>query len=133
MTDLTIKQENACLAFVENGGNRTQAYISAYKTENMGEASISVEACRLFKNPLIALRVLEVQEEHRLRHNVTVDSLCKELNEAKDLAKDLEQPAAMTGAIMGKAKIHGLVSEKREMTGKDGVPLMPTSIKIVHE
>ena len=133
MAKLTEKQEAACQAYIECKGNRSEAYRIAYDCENMSEAAINVEACRLFKTPNIALRVLELQEEHRERHNVTVDSITKELDEAKDLAKECEQPAAMTGAIMGKAKIHGLVSDKKELTGKDGAPLIPDQIKIVHE
>jgi len=111
---LTVKQEAAVQAYIENGGNQSAAYRTAYDAENMGEASINVEACRLFKSPDIALRVMELQQEHRDRHDVTVDSLTKELDEARTLAKDESQPAAMTGATMGKAKLHGLITDKRE-------------------
>jgi hypothetical protein len=121
--ELTDKQEAACQAYIEFNGHKSNAYRKGYDCENMSDAAINVEACRLFKTPNIALRVLELQEEHRERHNVTVDTITAELDEAKDLAKECEQPAAMTGAIMGKAKIHGLVTDKKELTGKDGAPI----------
>lgn len=109
---LTVKQEALAQAYIENGGNRSEAYRTAYDAENMNEKSINVEASLLFKNPDIALRVAELQWEHRLRHNVTVDSLTKELDEARSLAQEEAQPAAMTGATMGKAKLHGLITDK---------------------
>lgn len=118
---LTAKQEAACQAYIELNGHKSNAYRVGYDCENMSDAAINVEACRLFKTPNIALRVLELQEEHRERHNVTVDSLTKELDEARDVAKSCEQPAAMTGATMGKAKIHGLVTDKKELKGTLGV------------
>jgi hypothetical protein len=109
---LTVKQEAAAQAYIENGGNQSEAYRTAYDAENMQDDTIWSRASELFKNSKVAVRVLELQEEHRERHNVTVDTLTKELDEAKDLANDEKQPAAMTGAIMGKAKLHGLITDK---------------------
>lgn len=109
---LTVKQEAAVQAYIENGGNKSEAYRTAYNAENMSNECLWVKACELFKVGKVAVRVIELQEEHRQRHNVTVDTLTKELDEAKDLAASVEQPAAMTGAIMGKAKLHGLVTDK---------------------
>jgi len=118
---LTPKQEAVCRAYIENGGNRAQAYKTAYDADNMSDEAIYVEACRLFKSPNIALRVLELQEALRERHFVSIDSITMELDEARDLAKEEKQPSAMTGAIMGKAKIHGLVTDKSEVTGSFNV------------
>jgi len=70
-----------------------------------------------------ALRVIELQEEHRERHNVTVDTITAELDENRTLALECDQPGAATAATMGKAKIHGLVTDKKELAGKDGAPL----------
>jgi phage terminase small subunit len=109
---LTVKQEAFAQSYIENGGNKSAAYREAYDAENMQENTINVKACELFKNGKVAVRVLELQSEHRERHNVTVDSLTKELDEARGLAKEEAQPAAMTGATMGKAKLHGLITDK---------------------
>ena len=120
---LTLKQEHACQAYIVNSGNKSEAYRAAYNAENMSMEAVNVEACRLFKNPNVALRVLELQESHRERHNVTVDSITTELNEAKDLANKEKQPAAMTTAIMSKAKLHGLLTDKYEHTGGFNITL----------
>jgi len=116
MANLTVKQEAFAQAYIENGGNKSAAYRTAYDAENMQENTINVKACELFKSVNVAVRVIVLQEEHRKRHNVTVDTLTKELNDAKDLARDEKQPAAMTGAIMGKAKLHGLITDKKDIT-----------------
>jgi len=131
MAKLTDKQEAACQAYIECGGNQSEAYRRAYDAENMSPESVWQEASRLFALPHVASRVLELQAIHAERHNVTVDSITKELDAAKDLAFTEKQPAAMTGAIMGKAKIHGLVTDKKELAGKDGAPLVPSIINFV--
>ena len=112
---LTVKQEALAQAYIENGGIQIDAYRTAYDADGMSDNASYVEACRLFKTPKIALRVVELQSEHRERHNVTVDSLTKELDEARGLAKKEAQPAAMTGATMGKAKLHGLITDKQKI------------------
>ena len=113
---LTQKQEDACQAYIECGGNQSEAYRRAYDADNMKPETVWTEACLLFGDPNVSKRVLELQAAHVERHNVTVDTITKELDEAKDLAKECEQPAAMTGAIMGKAKIHGLGGDKLDLT-----------------
>ena len=127
MTDLvnkplTDKQEAACQAYIEANGNQSEAYRRAYSTENMSPSTIWTEASILFGLPHVTKRVLELLEEHRERHNVTVDTITVELDEARDLAKKESLPAAMTSAIMGKAKIHGLITEKSkvDLTSSDG-------------
>jgi len=119
---LTEKQEKACQAYIECGGNQSEAYRRAYDAENMAAKTVWEQASVLFANRKVAERVIELQETHRERHNVTVDSLTKELEEARELAKETAQPAAMTGATMGKAKIHGLSVDKKEVSGPDGKP-----------
>ena len=42
-------------------------------------------------------------------------SLTTELDEARKVAKETLNPAAMTGATMGKAKLHGLLVDKQEV------------------
>jgi hypothetical protein len=113
---LTPKQEAACQAFIECGGNQSEAYRRAYDAERMPPEQIWTEASLLFSNPKVAKRVISLQAEHRERHMVTVDTITQELDEARELARKIEQPASMTGATMGKAKVHGLVTDKQSVT-----------------
>lgn len=56
-----------------------------------------------------------------------------ELEEARLHAlKDDKGASAAVSAIMGKAKLHGLLIDKGELTGKDGAPLQTiTRIELV--
>ncbi|MEM8160246.1 terminase small subunit, partial [Morganella morganii] len=58
----------------------------------------------------ITVRVAELQQEHRTRHNITVSDLLRELEEARKAALTAETPqsSAAVAATMGKARITGL-------------------------
>lgn len=121
---LTVKQEAACQAYVGKcKGHKSNSYREAYNVENMSDEAIHVEASRLFQNPMMALRVMELQEGIADRHAVTVDSLIIELEEARMIAKDNAQSSGAVAASMGKAKLSGLLIDRKEVTGKDGAPI----------
>lgn len=109
---LTQKQEAACKAYIECGCNQSEAYRQAYNCVNQKPETVWVNASKLFSNTKVMQRVLELQAMHAKRHNVTVDSITDELDENRELAREANQPAAMTAATMGKAKIHGLLTDK---------------------
>ena len=60
---LTSKQENYCKNRAIEEMTQKDAYIHAYNTENMSEASIYVAASRLEANANIALRIKELEGE----------------------------------------------------------------------
>ena len=115
MAELTQKQENFCLAYVETG-NASEAYRRAYDAENMKPESINRKAKELMDNGKIAARLAEMHQATAQRHQLTVDDLIKELEEARQIAMGGERPtpAAMVAATMGKAKLLGLDSPKPE-------------------
>ena len=76
---LTIKQNAFAMAYIETG-NASEAYRRSYDASNMAPHSIEVEACRLLQNPGVALRVKELQAEHRKRHDITIDRILTELS-----------------------------------------------------
>lgn len=117
---LTPKQEKASIKYVECG-DKSEAYRHAYNTTNMKKESVWRKAVELFDNVKVAARVEELQLEHRKRHNVTVDSLTSELEEARNLAKEINNPSAAVAAIVAKGKLHGLMIDKKQITNKDGV------------
>jgi len=116
---LTPKQETFAQKWVELG-NASEAYRQAFEVTKENSEWVKVEASRLLAAPNVALTVINLQEAHQQRHNVTVDSLTKELDEARLMATAEKQAAAMTGATMGKAKLHGLITDKNEHSGKGG-------------
>ena len=121
---LTPKQEAFALAYVETG-NASEAYRRAYNAGNMKPSVIAVKASELLANGNVAVRVAELQAAHVERHEITVDDILRELEEARALAAGGEkpQPAAMVAASMGKAKLLGMLTDKMEHSGKDGGPI----------
>ena len=114
LSELTEKQEMFCLAFVETG-NASEAYRIAYDVgPNTKPETIWRRASELTTSGKVAARVAELKAAAAERLMVTVASLTAELDEARELAKKVENPAALTGAIMGKAKLHGLLVDKQE-------------------
>ena len=133
MAGLTIKQEAFCQAYIETG-NASEAYRTAYAADKMKSEAIHVQASKLQDNPKIALRINELQGEIKQRHNVTVDSLLAELEEARQKALSAETPqsSAAVAATMGKAKLVGLDKQIVDHTSSDGsMTPKPTTIQLV--
>jgi hypothetical protein len=63
------------------------------------------------------------------RHQITVDDIVAELEEASAVAIKNDTAAPMVAASLGKAKLLGLIVDKSELTGKDGQPLHPSQIE----
>ncbi len=125
--NLTPKQEKFCLKYIETG-NASEAYRQAYDCKNMQPQTINKNANILLQNNQITTRISAIRETHIKRHNVTVDSLTEELQDAMAFSKQEGNPSALVSAIMGKAKIHGLdkliiegdlkLVKIKDMTGK---------------
>lgn len=107
MNDLTIKQETFCLKYIETG-NASEAYRQAYDSDGMKPESVNRKAIELLENGKITARIKELQDEHQARHEITVDDLIAELEEAREVAKAKENANAMISATLGKAKLLGL-------------------------
>lgn len=118
MTELTPKQEAFCFAYIETG-NASEAYRQAYETEDMKSETVHRKAKELMDNGKITARIEELKAEHAERHKLTVDDLLAELEEARLLAKEKENPNAMTQATMGKAKLLGLDKQVIDHTSSD--------------
>lgn len=113
--DLTPKQEAFCRAYIETG-NASEAYRRAYDVgENTKDATVWRKAKELIDNGKVTARVETLREHHRERHNVTVSSITEELDELRRLAMFNNQASAGVSAVMGKAKLHGLIKDKSEV------------------
>ena len=114
---LTPKQENFCLAYIETG-NASEAYRSAYDAENMKAETIHVKASELLSSDKVSVRVKELRDKAAKRNQITVDDLIRELEEARIAALTAETPqsSAATAATMGKAKLLGLDKQIIEQT-----------------
>lgn len=118
---LTAKQEKFAREVVKCG-NQSEAYRKAY---NVGKktkiATVNVKASQLMATDKIRIRVEELQAKANERCIVTVESLTAELEEARAMAVREKLPSAMTGASMGKARLHGLDVRKIDMNVSDNL------------
>lgn len=100
-----------------SGKSQAEAYALA------GYRPSEPNASRLTRNEKVRARVAEIQGKAAQRAVVTVESLAAELEEARALALKSNQSAAAVSATMGKAKLFGLLVEKREHSGPKGGPI----------
>ncbi|MFJ4113724.1 terminase small subunit [Pseudomonas sp. NPDC089758] len=129
----TDKMELFCLAYVETG-NASEAYRRSYDTSKMADKTAQREGYNLLQNPLVQARIEELRIKVMERHEITVDTLLAELEEARLLGKETGKASAMVTASMGKAKLLGLDKQIVELTGKGGAPIETKStVKVDQE
>jgi len=73
----------------------------------------------------VQARLHELQAASAEKHEITIDTLTQMLKEDRKLARGEKQSAAAVSAVMGLAKLHGLIVDKNEHTGKNGETLVP--------
>ena len=115
---LTTKQELFVSAYCSNGFNATQAAI---------EAGYSADSAReIGSENLTKPNIAEAVDRYKLsikkRHGITIESLLRELEEAREAALSAETPqsSAAIAATMGKAKLTGLDKHIVEVSGPEG-------------
>ena len=102
------RHEAFCLALFENK-SATEAYVLA------GFKPSRQNAARLTTKDDIRARVAELQAQAAVDSKVTVESICRELDEANMVAKAKGQAAAMVSAATLRAKLAGLMVERVEV------------------
>ena len=112
-TKLTPKERNFALAYIETG-SAAKAYRQAYDHNGNDATARRCGFTVLHKAKVMAL-VIDLQGEHRDRHKVTIDGLTWELEKARSLAMNSGNAAAAVQAIMGKAKLHGLLLDRAQI------------------
>ena len=91
------------------GKNATDTYEQAGFKRDDGNAA------RLKANPKVAERLAELQAEIAAETVVTVQGLINEMESARKTATDLKQLSAAIKAIEGKAKLSGLLVDKKQI------------------
>lgn len=133
MATLTPKQTHFCQLYVELG-NASKAYRQSYDAERMSNSTIYRKASELLAMDKIKRQVDELQAGHRQRHDLTVDDLLAELEQARIAALTCEPPqsASAVSATMSKAKILGFDKQVVDHTLSDGsMANKPTVIELV--
>jgi hypothetical protein len=102
------RHERFCVALAE-GKSADAAYVEAGFQENRGNAS------RLKANESIRGRLAELQAEAAQRSEITIDTICRELDQACAVARAKGQASAMVSASSLRAKLGGLLIERVEV------------------
>lgn len=118
MKKLTVKQELFISAYCSNGYNGTQAAIEAGYSEKTARAIANENLTK----PYIIEEIDRYKASISEKHMITVDSLVKELEEARQIALSAETPqsSAAISATMGKAKLCGLDKQVIDHQSSDG-------------
>ena len=91
------------------GKTAGEAYVLAGYKANDGNA------IRLKGNERLLARVQELLGRSAARAEATVASILNELEEARKLAAEINQPSAAVAATLGKAKVAGLIVDRKEV------------------
>lgn len=71
----------------------------------------------MIDHPKVSARIAELRSNAQQRHQLTVDDLINELEQARQIALNAEKPqcAAMVAATIGKAKLLGMLDKIAEV------------------
>ena len=94
---LTPKQEKFCQLYIELG-NASEAYRQSYACQDMKSESINRLAKKELDKIKIRSRVDVLQQEHRQRHNLTLDNIIADLQEYRDICMG-RKPLTITTVV----------------------------------
>ena len=114
MANLTAKQEAFCQAIV-SGMTQSDAYRTAYSAEKMKATSVNVNASKLMADTNIAQRVEILREPVVQKVRYGLEQAMAEAEEAFMVARGKENGGAMVAAVTLRAKLHGLLVERKEI------------------
>lgn len=99
--------------YIAQGCSHREAYLKAgYETKTV--KNIQANASKLANQPHVKRRIIELQQKQAQRIGITVEKLVEELDHMLALSIASNQPAAGVSAIMSKAKLCGLVTDRVE-------------------
>lgn len=125
-TDLEANTYAQEFTLGEMKGEMSAAFRKAFPKSNGSDKTINEKASRFHKTDKVRASLGKVEAETRQvcadKHGVTLDSIIKELEEARALGLANAQASACVAASMAKAKLSGLDIERIEISGADMSP-----------
>ena len=103
---MTPKQADFVRWYLETQ-NASEAYKRAYNSTGKPN-TIHRKASELLKHPEVKKELELLQAHAKEQNKITIDNVVDELEEARQIAKQSGNAAAMVSATMGKAKLLGL-------------------------
>ena len=119
---MTPKQKKFTEVFV-NGTSQSQAYRTAYYTQNMSQKTVWEESSRLRKHPKVAARILELEAEKDARRRMQA------LSREDRVLQELEKIAFGDGPVTGKLKAIELLGKHIGLFTPKEVPEVERSVE----
>lgn len=114
-----VRHEAFARAYVRLGTGRNAYAAAGYKARMPDDlhdpGPIDAAASRLLKQVRVNQRIERLREAMAKRAEVTEESILDELEQARSLALQTEAPAAAVSATVAKAKLVGLMIERKEI------------------
>lgn len=114
MANLTPKQEKFCQGIVK-GLSQADAYRAAYDAKNMKPATVQNKAHVVMKIGEVSARVEALRKPVMEKLQYGLEQAMREADEALQVAKLKENGGAMVAAVQLRAKLNGLLIERREV------------------
>jgi len=107
-------------------GNASEAFRRANpRSKKWKPEALHPKASNMLAEDKVQARLSELQAASAERHMITIETLTEMLKDDRMLARENAQSSAAVRAVEVMARLHGLLVEKQEHTGKDGTPLTP--------
>ena len=128
---LTPKQEHFAQQ-VASGKTQADAYRAAFSAGKMKAETIQQAASRLMANSKVSARVEELRKPIAEKAQITLERHLKDLMMLRNIAIKEKQISAAIAAEIARGKSAGLHVDRKEITGKDGVPLQTASNVVIY-
>lgn len=112
---LTAKQEAFCQAIV-SGMSQADAYRQAYNAGKMKPPTVQKRASELMANGEVAGRVEALRRPVVEKLQYDLETAMMEAAEAFEVSKSKENGGAMVAAVTLRAKLNGLLIDRKEIT-----------------
>jgi len=128
---LTDKQEAFVAEYLSNGGNATEAYEKCIALPGTTRETMSNGASAMLRRYEIRTRVAFLRGEIADKTKTTIESVIRELEEAREQAIATAQTSAAVAASVAKSKIMGFEKTNLVLQDAEGKSPFPSKIEIV--
>ena len=130
---LTQFQEAFCLQFIKSGNASDAIRAVSPNSKDWTRSALWVTASKMMAKPNVDLRISELREKSAERAVVLVQSIADELDKGIEQAYLTNQMSAYVTGVMGKAKLFGLLTNKKETSPGLLDDLSHEELKILQE
>lgn len=128
---LTDKQEAFVAEYLTNGGNATDAYEKHIALPKTSREHMTQAASKMVNSFNIRSRIAFLRGEIADKTKTTIETVIRELEEAREQAIETCQTSAAVAASVAKSKIMGFEKTNLVLQDSEGKSPFPSRIEIV--